>query len=273
MLDLRIEGWRRHRVGEQVHFIAPEGPDCGLLKLAEREPLGPMFARFEETPHRRLTAAPILLVTSEGECGSVFVYERLDSAGRLSARVAAGSVIGDNFMSVVSLATNNVKYFPRNYELLLDVMRRLPLWLGIRRRLVLYRQPDGWHGVARNLDAYWHHPEFPRNPARIVVFPAVPSTSDTIEDILVAVTANRGQSAGTEEVQRCRTGLVFVLSKGYRETCADTWAVARDENYVYAALLLDGDVASGEVFRTLLEDVQPIQGKSAPHHAMDHWAH
>lgn len=268
MSGLGIHGWMRVVSRAKVHLVAPEGAPAGVITVRERS----RQRGFEElvtgkrSPgEQRMVAGPTPLLNTEGEHG-VLATIRADIGG-VEAQRDVAVLVGDGFCLSIAGVTVTRAHFDRTTRLVHDLAARAHLWLGERRRLVLYPPPAGWHAVARGLDAHWYAPAFPHDRAHLRVFPAVPANGALAEEVLDAL-APREVADWTDAERRTSRGLTFQV----RETTTTRIAVAADARYIYAARIDGAADSQLAIFDATLDGMHPVSALAASSTAMAHWA-
>jgi hypothetical protein len=283
MIALRHPGWSRRAQGDRVHLIAPEGAECGVITLCERvRPLahlaevmrGKVAARSV-----RVISGPTPISNDEGERG-VLVTIRGD-IDEVEYQRDVGLLAGDEFYASVIGVTREEEHFARTTAAVRSVLERFPLWLGVRRRLYLYPPPRGWRGVARGLEAAWYAPGFPRDPARLTVFPAIPTDGPSARDSLAALTSEAaallpalGEARWIESTRATPLGLHFECRTASSGGQRVHLAVATAHPYLYALRLeTSAEVDHEHVLAATLDGVVPIHhGRPPPApSALVHW--
>jgi hypothetical protein len=216
-----------------------------------------------------IVGGPTPFVTDEGEHGVVIAIR-----GELDGLVMQrdlGLVIGDEFGATISGVTVEARYFERTSAHVFELARRFPMWLGIRRRMVLYPSPPGWHGVARGLEAHWYAPGFPRDPVRMIISPAVPSAGARADDVLAALCDER--APWTASSRTTPAGLTFHYRTQLAPDRATRIAVATDATYVYVARMESGcPELPTDVLDVTLDGLLPIpSAQAAASAALAHW--
>ncbi|MFN0251989.1 MAG: hypothetical protein ACKV2T_34250 [Kofleriaceae bacterium] len=152
-----------------------------------------------------------------------------------------------------------------------EVVERVTLHLGVRRRRYHYVPPAGWLAVPRGLATDWLAPGTPRGATQIRVAPAVPVASDT-EDVLTALVAEVVGNGDTVELGE-RTELLAgfaidtVMASPRGAKLWRTWALLRFGPYLCTLRLDCADHASRAtnrpVFDALLASVEPVPQPNA----------
>jgi hypothetical protein len=111
------------------------------------------------------------LVTIEGERAAVIAVHGTLDGRRIQRHI--GYVIAEDFYARISSLADEVEG-DRMRTLVRELVERVSLRLGPRRRRAIYEAPHGWRAHAVGLRTDWITPEFPRDPSCITVWPAVP---------------------------------------------------------------------------------------------------
>jgi hypothetical protein len=274
MINLRLPHWQRRVAGSTVFLIAPEGPASGVVTLTERSrPVVSLAALM--AGRGEVVDGPFRLTNEEGEDGA-FVSLR---DGSIQHDI--GVLVGDEFLATVIGVTAEPVQHARSRREVEALVRRFPLLLGVRRRLYQYPPPPGWHAVSRGLEAEYYAPDFPRDPSRLTLFPALPTESATAADALETLRGEQssqsaafGDDAWGESLRETPGGLAFqcaTATAGERLVC---FAAADDEKYLYA-MRLEGTTAANHhpVLDAVLDGVVPITvGVPPTLSALAHWA-
>lgn len=274
MINLGIPHWQRRVSGETVFLVAPEGLEAGVISIVER--VRPVVTLAELCRGRgEVIDGPKPITSDEGEDGAVV---SLDD-GRL--RHDVGVLVGDEFLATVIGVTGQPIHFERTRREVEGLLVRFPLLLGVRRRLFHYPPPPKWRPVARGLEAEYYAPEFPRDPSRITVFPALPAATATAAEAIATLvgdqTARRADTAGddwAETVRRTERGLSFQVATarvGDHLTC---FAAAADDKYLYALRLeCPASADHRALFEAVLDGVVPLEvGVPPTLAALSHWS-
>lgn len=269
----RLPGWVRRAEASMVRLTAPEGEAAGQISVEER--VRSVAGVADLIGDRRVEAGPTHTTNSEGEQGVlVTVEERCESPRRYEI----GMLVGDEFSAIIIGVTRDPAYFERTRQAVQVMIRELPLFLGVRRRLVLYPPPVSWRGTRREMVTTWHPPSYPDELTRLIVHPALPRRSlaaNELHQILcteICGSADRvGQLAWTDEVVKTRFGMSFRVSATQIENVIVRLAVGEDKSYVYALRLEAERVDHVGVFTALLDGIIPIDVQQDAS-LMDHWA-
>jgi len=211
---------------------------------------------------------PTSLTNEEGEHGAfVSLHD-----GPLQRDI--GVLVGDEFLATVVGVTILPLHYDRSRREVEALTRRLPLLLGIRRRLFHYSAPIGWHPVSRGLEVEYYAPEYPRDRSRLTVFPALPSSGFSATDALEALVADCGiaQSEWGESLRNTNNKLAFSCARATSGDRHVSLAAAADDSYLYA-LRLETENKHEAVWDSTLESVVPISVTAGPVlTALAHWA-
>ena len=273
-----LQGWSIVTRGIGLTLTPPEGVACGAIGYDERRrPLRPIASllaeastygpRFVVTKQR----GPERLTTHEGEYAALVVQDGvLDEGARLVQR-SIGYVFGDDFYArIVGLALRTeqfVRFEAQVRQLILQDRHHL----GLRRRRFLFTPPVGYFGIERSpLHAYYYGPGYPRDPAVMVVYPALPRSMWQADDLPQHLRPIQGLSvqAASGPFQRSTatlTGDTWTLHglNDERRAMTRTLVVLEDDRYVYPLSL---DVADANErdhvarFWALVDSVQRLPG-------------
>jgi hypothetical protein len=229
-------------------------------------------------PHVALSHVdpPVLFVSAEGEYGSVTRVRGLVD-GVVTQR-DVGALVGDGWSDVIIGITTNPTWFDRTSAHVYALLKHRAMWLGDRRRQVLYPPPPGWHGIARGLDAHWYPPAFPRDAARLVVFAALPCPnvdSETAASELehAARATDPALADWSRGARQTAHGLLFQIRSGRMAQRQAHIAVAADARYVYAARLETTNDAHVRILEQVLDGLQVVPTRGIPvTGALSHWA-
>lgn len=268
MIGLGIHGWSRVASSAKVHLVAPEGTACGVITIRERSRL----RSFEELvsgkrplAEQRWVSGPSYILNSEGEQGGLATIRASTPTGEVQRDV--GAFVGDGFCASIVGTTSAPHYFERTTRLVRELAKRMKLWLGVRRRLVLYPAPRGWHGVRQDLDAHWCAPSFPRDPTIIVVFPAVPANGAIASEVLDALQSQYVRDSWDDAVRHTPQGLDVHV----RSATSLRIAVAVDGRYIYSARIEHANAEHLAVFDTILDGLHPVPSVAISSSAVEHW--
>lgn len=158
MGDVDLRRWRRTRLPDSVILRAPDG--IGQVRIRPR---------FDGDYSDVLVGRDrIKLVTDEGELACAAV-SRLE--GRVVVTAVAG---GDPLFCIDAIGVDP--------SIVVELIRRCGSGLGPhRRRMFEYTPPTGWHGIRRESESRWLHPDYPRLRSIITVFDARPMTDTPSE--------------------------------------------------------------------------------------------
>lgn len=268
MIGLGIHGWTRVVSGAKVHLVAPEGAPAGVITVRERSrqrSFDELLAGNRQLAEQRMVAGPTPVLSAEGEHGVLATIRT--HVGGMEAQRDLAVFVGDGFCTSITGLTTMSANFDRTTNLVRDLAMRANLWLGIRKRLVLYPPPAGWHAVARGLDAHWYSPAFPRDRAHMIVFPAVPANGAEAEDVLDAL-AQRVVAEWTDAERRTPRGLAFHV----RTANTTRIAIAADARYIYAARIDSAADSQFAIFDATLDGLHPVSSVAASTTAIAHWA-
>ena len=263
-------GWRCSHVRDSVLLTHPRGLEVAGVRYDERlrpiarvsdlvdseaAPLG--FVRARTSPIERL-------VTDEGEHAARVTLEgTLDDA---PAELSFGFVFLDDFYSRLRAITFESAAFPEVRATVTALVRHDMHLVGrVRRRRYFYAVPPGWHGSGGLFEARWHPPDYPTNPATLLVSPAVPHVPGFGESVLSSIVGGTGEAVTQALV---RPTLRVHTSAGL---VGERWHLQVGDRHVYLVILQDDafhytvrldarphDVAAEQVFVTLVESIEPV---------------
>jgi hypothetical protein len=241
------DGWIVERTEDGVMLAAPEGPEHGLMRYAERRrPIrrASELARAAHVPAgfaQAAITAPRRLTTSEGEHAALVV--RTGTLGDVAVQVFHGCVfLDDYYASLDGVARVGAGMIETVEQLLVGDLHLLG---RERRRRYLYEPPRGWQGTGDDFVARWYPLDHPRNPARIFVNPALPASRELARAIVDKVAAGASVAAFTS-----RHGL-----DGEHYQLGDTHLMfLTDDRFLYG-VRADFDVAAG---RALVDSIEPV---------------
>jgi len=251
-------GWAVERVEDGLLLAPPEGPQVALLHYRER--LRPLRRAIDLVNAARvptgLTAdpptAPRRLTTIEGEHAAL-VTRAVGPRGAL----IYGYVFLDDYYAVLE----GITFVP-----MLEVIEQLIIGdvhlLGRqRRRRFVYAPPSSWQGSGGVFDARWYPLDYPRNPSRILVNPALPNTPGLVRAIVEKVLAEGARI----ERYTTRHGLAVE-----QHSTTDTHLFfATDDDFVYS---VRADHAL-DIARELVESIEPVpQPQRFGAEAVQFWA-
>jgi hypothetical protein len=147
-----------------------------------------------------------------------------------------------------------------------DVVERVTLQLGVRRRRYHYVPPTGWLAVPRGLTTDWLAPAHPRGATQIRVGAAIPIVAD-VEVVLTTLVAEVVGNGDTIELG-VRTELPggfaidTVMANARGAKLWRTWALLRSGAYLCTLRLDCADetsrAATRATFDALLATVEPV---------------
>lgn len=248
MYDDFLQGWTRYPMADGLIFVPPAGPDEGLVRVREGQPLRPFRAVIDDLvrdggdDYRRTAIGRLRrFVTWEGESAGVVTLVVTPIVERTVALVA-----GDSTCLIVDGATGRPDLFDRYRLGVRDLAASWYFGLGhARRRRFSYLPPKGWPVVARRHAATYVDPARP-SQVSITVFDAWPRGRAPA----------LGQHAGDE-----------ILCKR---------AVQYDERFVYCAELETRgppDAEAAETFAALVRSIATIPAASCEGASLasNHW--
>ncbi len=171
-------GWRRVDVGADV-LLLPADERMGVIRYRER--LQPLLSiaqlvsgQLADDPQFQVETIepPRLFVTLEGEhAATVGISGLLDGA---PVQRTFGYVLAEDFYARVSTLSLASETHDRLRAMTHEIVKRVSLRLGARRRRPHYEAPIGWRAHAVGLRTDWITTEFPLDPSCLTVWPAVP---------------------------------------------------------------------------------------------------
>jgi hypothetical protein len=166
----------------------------GRVVYHERLPVEPFAVLVDRlvAPPGTARAAPLRLVTAEGEHAAWQVLDGEDSLGRVRHHV--GAVLIDEFATLLHGTSRDVVDDGEVAAVTRDLLTSASFGLGVRRRRFYYEPPAGWLAVPHGLVATFYPPGFPRQRTRLTVHPAEPSVegADAAFDRILADEQRRG---------------------------------------------------------------------------------
>ena len=120
-----------------------------------------------------------------------------------------------------------------------------------RRRRFVYAPPPGWQGTGDAFDARWYPFDYPRNPGRIIVTPALPATLAAADGIVQQMVGEPGESVPPPERFTSRYGLA---GAHYQLDLGTHMFFLSDDRYLYS-VRVDHELAAG---RALVESIEPV---------------
>lgn len=255
--------WPRS-VGEHLLVVRPPGGGC--ITYHERLPVRSLvdiareLARDDPRFAEAVPGPPVRMATDEGELAGHTVL-RAGSATRFIA-----AILTDEFVAALDGAAETTEEAVAVERAVRDLLREARLGLGVRSRRPCYAPPSGWSAVPNGLTTTWYPPRFPAERARIVVYPAHPS-SDTATQALDGILADEAEAgfvvSGPVEVVSARGdgGLL-----GVRARCGGEWrhdcgrivrelAVYTDGRYAYPSWFEAAAGTRGERLRAVYDRV------------------
>jgi hypothetical protein len=278
-----VPGWSVVARNGGLTLSPKEGAACGAIRYEERlRPLLPVATLLSiaqaRDPRFSVTRArpPELLTTHEGEYAALVVLDGVLAGHATPVQRSIGYVFGDDWYA----RTAGLALRPDQFARFEDQVRKLVIadshYLGLRRRRFLFAPPAGYYGVERTLlHAYYYAPAYPRDPAVICVYPAIPlsmwQADDlprqlrpihglTVQDVAGPFPRKTATLAGESwDLQGTRDG---------HQPLRRTIVVLHDDRYAYPLSL---DVQPGQAeahvarFAAVVDSVQRLPGpRSAP---------
>jgi len=271
-----LPGWSVIARGGGLTLMPPEGAECGVIGYDERRrpqrPIASLLAeaqargpRFQVTKQR----GPEPLTTHEGEYAALVVQDGVLDGVATAVQRSIGYVFGDDFYACIAglaLRPEQFARFEAQVRLLIQNDRH---HLGVRRRRFLFAPPAGYIGSERTpLHAYYYGPGYPRDPAVIVVYPAIPRSMWQADDLPQHLRPIQGLSVQGISGPFLRStatlnGDTWTLHglDDERRAMTRTLVVLYDDRYVYPLsldVLLEREGDHVARFQTVVDSVQPI---------------
>ena len=257
------DGWTVERTEDGILLAPPEGPDHAILHYAEhRRPIRRAIdlVRAARVPPAFVPdgepTAPQRLVTIEGEHAAL-----VTRAGGLEGTPAV-LVYGYVFLDEHYAALEGIAL--ADHERTIAVARDLVIGdvhlLGrTRRRRYVYEPPPDWLGTGDVFVARWYPQDYPNNPARVLVNPALPYTPGLERGILDRLLTT-ATAAEPPVKLTTRTGLDGE-HHALRVNGVDAHLfLLHDEDFLYS---VRADAAF-DVGRALVESIEPIPRTDRP---------
>jgi hypothetical protein len=271
-------GWSEERLGRSCILRPPlqkSGESALRAEIRYSEAVRPVLPAAElvrevlsQQPEFTILASspPELCITAEGEYA-----ELVRVRGQLDDRPAwhlIGTVHGDESMTVLDVLVGDPAALTEMAQLWRTLIYNDRLGLGVRKRRFYFTPPPGWRQQPSGLGSRLVPPDYPRQPATLIVHPAVPR--DSGEDAVLFALLRAYQSRGL---------LVDALSDAEPVTSdyglhGKTWAlrgsfpgrpelrcdvlVFADPRYLYALCLESGATAN----RADLQSILPAVARS-----------
>ena len=291
-----VPGWSMVARNGGFTLTPKDGAACGAIRYEERlRPLLPVPSLLSvaqaRDPRFRVSRAraPELLTTHEGEYAALVVIDGSLEGLATPVQRSIGYVFGDDYYArVAGLALR-----PDQFSRFEDQVRKLVLadshYLGLRRRRFLFAPPVGYFGCERSvLHAYYYGPAYPRDPAVICVYPAMPLSMWPANDLPRQLRPIHGlsvQDAAGPFPRKTATlaGDSWELrgTNDDRQEVARTMVVLHDDRYAYPLSL---DVLLGQPgehvarFNAVVDSVQRLPGSRSTSPAqpsgrgvLNHW--
>ncbi len=280
----RLEGWAWEARADSI-TLAASAPAVGSIRYRERlrplERLGDLLRHHAPVTERvsalQVLGEPSKLVTCEGEYGA---FVELDAVvdGQEQRWALAFVFIDDAYACLEGSA-------PRGHgTYLANTVRRLALQdrhqLGVRRRRYLFRPPPWQALMIGNATAHYLPYEYPTDPSRIIVYPAIPFPASFVptidlqrtlgEDIAVT---KAGPPSGFVVIDRVPSVSLSVPSglPGTRWRFSGHWrdglpllrdiVLLRDSRYAYSLELVTDAVHAAVAcshFEAVFASIEPI---------------
>jgi len=261
-----VAGWRREELGDVLLLTPPEGD---AVRYSERlAPIAPLAALVARHGGSRPVLDQSTFFTVEGELAAKVTLAEQDGRS-----LHLGFVWADSHYSLVSATSRGAAEHARYHTLVTRLVQDDTHHLGARPRRALHAALDGWEAVERGLRVDWVTPAFPRNPAAVTVYPALPRVTHDARPLSLLL-----RSHGVVHP----SGRVSTRH-GLRGACWRTRVATRDGGllprevvvaargaYVYA-LRADGD--AGDALDFLLDSLLPFPspGDQVEAAMYDHW--
>lgn len=188
-------GWKQHFGANVVLFEAPGG--AGRIRCQMRAPLEPLSAvigrALADDVDRWIVDDTSSVVTAEGEYGA---FSRVSARAGSERQVRfVGVVFAEDFAVTLEGKPGRVSTAPMLESVVRELLLKVTLGLGLRRRRFLYEPPPGWQAVPSALTTAWYPPGFPADRAQIVVYPAEPTAVDPQQELTQMLAAERDRGA------------------------------------------------------------------------------
>ncbi len=260
-------GWTVERTADGLVLCPPEGPERALFRYAEhRSPIRRAIDLVHATPVpigfvERSASAPHRLTTFEGEHAALIT--RSGTIGASMVELIHGYVfLDDSYAALDGIATADPAWLVDAAEHL--VRGDVHLLGRQRRRRFVYTPPAGWQGTGGRFEARWYPLDHPRNPARILVNPALPSALGLVHEIVDRLVAGAMTIVRPADELATRHGLAGEHHH-LRGHGLDThlWLLS-DEHYLYSVRADASIGATIDAARALVDSIEPVPGTRAP---------
>lgn len=139
-----------------------------------------------------------------------------------------------------------------------------------RRRRFVYEPPIGWQGAGGPHDARWYPNDYPANPSRIFVNPALPSSPDIERQILAKMVGGMAQLEAAQVVPVAPLFTRSLVGRHYHLRLAGRRADSHlfflhDDSHLYS-VRADGDPTPG---LALVASIEPVPRPWQPVNAGD----
>jgi hypothetical protein len=291
-----FKGWSRKWMADGFILFPPEGRSVGGIRVQDRvRPLRTARTLVDQAVSEGkaliagITIGPLKrLVTMEGEYGAIITMMGRRKADGAPVERTLGLVYGEDFYSRVDGVIQLESEFESFRLRVKAVARNLSLGLGpLRRRLFVYRPPQGWQGVSRTFRSDWIPRDYPRDHVMIQAFHAKPISASP--QVAFERMLREDLSFGLEvepyappEPLSNPHGLMGELTSlagrypGGPRLHYDL-AVLADPRFLYILRLESGDNGLEEhrtLFKAVVDSVRPLPGPAELHDtaASTHWA-
>lgn len=253
-------GWRVERAPVGWLVAAPAGPAHGIVHYVERRrPLARarVLAAHAPTPVgfvERERTAPRRLVTDEGEHAAL-VIRRGARAGDELELAHAYVFLDDSYASIDGVAPAGAGLAAIVEALAVGDVHLLG---RARRRRAVYAPPPGWHGLADGLDTTWYGRGFPREPARVIVGAALPTTAGL--EVARATLAMLADAGADPRDEIARVGTARGL-EGFAQTVRFDAATVDSQVYALADAAFLYRVRADDaaaIGRAVVDSLEPI---------------
>jgi hypothetical protein len=250
-------GWIVERTGDGFVLCPPDGPDRALLRYAERRrPIRRAMQLVDAAAVppgfvAQATSRPRRLTTAEGEHAALVT--RSGRIGDAAVVLVHGYVFLDDYYAALEgIVRADAPALLATVEQLL--IADLHLLGRERRRRFIYTPPAGWQGTGTVFDARWYPLDYPANPARIFVNPALPAMPGLAATIVERMLAGAAVAAAPAVMFRSRGGLDGEHHH-LRTRELDTHLFFLTDQHFFYSVRADADVDAG---RALVDTIEPV---------------
>ncbi len=264
-------GWGIERTEDGVLVCPPEGPQRAVVRYAERvRPIRRAMQLVRETHVpagfvETAISAPRRLVTAEGEHAALVT--RAGTLGDRAVELVHGFVFLDDYYAALEgIAPAGAGLAAIVEELAIGDLHLLG---RERRRRYVYTRPPGWHGTGNHFDARWYPLDYPANPARIFVNPALPLSPGIASTILEKMIV--GATVAAQPVARFTSRHRLDVEHHHLRTGElDTHLFFLMDAQFFYSVRADADLDAG---RALIESIEPVPHVQRPTgDAFHYWA-